>query len=330
MWIGSRDNLFEVVHSQLQGIPNRRGFYDAPCPFCGKPAKPGQNHFGYNAHSFNCFVCGSRGSLATLADYLRLGTDGYTPTHRVAVPRPAPQPKPVVPWQQHADKLLARYTDHPHRFDAWRRYKPLTAETVARFGFGLGRLPFQRENGAWTFSRQEWLVVPLWENGQLVGLRGRNQTSRGPKWISATGSTHALWGVEFVRPGATTWLCENYVDAAWLMQEHPDWCAVAIGGATTWKAEWAEQLAARQPELVIVALDNDLVGGARGKLLRRLQREWVRDRGTEPPQPNGPKIANALQRAGVSAALFQWPDAAPVKAGLDWILAQRQRQGASP
>lgn len=323
-WKSNMDNLFAAVHNQLQGEPNRRGFYNADCPFCGKEAKPRQNHFGYSEQSFRCFVCGTSGGIRKLAKHLHLDAPTYTPIRRVAVP----EPKPVAGWRQHPDALLEHYRYNPRRFDAWHRYKALTAETVRRFDFGLGRLPFQHKNGRWYFSRQEWLVVPLWEDGQLVGLRGRNCTQHGPKWISATGTNYTLWGVDFVRPGAVTWLCENYVDAAWLMQEHPEWSAVAIGGATTWKAEWAERLAACKPEMVVIALDNDLPGQATGALRRKLERAWVQQRGTEPPPANGPKIANALLRAGIHATLFQWPDAAPIKAGLDWALAEPATKAA--
>lgn len=320
---GDMSHLFDSIHKQLQGTPNRRGFYNADCPFCGKPAKQGQNHFGYNEQSFRCFVCGASGGIAKLASHLRLDAVGYTPIQRVPVPE-----KPAVPWQLHPDKLLNCYRSNPRRFNMWQHYKALAAETVTRCDFGLGRLPFQHKDGRWYLSHQEWLIVPLWEEGKLVGLRGRNCTQQGPKWISATGTAYTLWGVNFVRPGAITWLCENYVDAAWLMQEHPEWCAIAIGGATTWKTEWAEMLAARKPEMVIVALDNDLPGQAAGVLRGKLEQAWVQQRGTEPPPANGPKIANSLLHLGVNAVLFQWPDAAPIKAGLDWILEQHVKEAA--
>jgi hypothetical protein len=315
------DDLFDQVHALLNGVPNGRGFLNADCPYCGKEAKAGHNHFGYNAHSYKCFVCGSTGNLKMLADHLSLDTAHYTQP----VCASEPKPKPIAAWRKHPDKLLAKYQTHPHGFAAWQRYKALRPATIDRFGFGLGRLPFQRKDGAWYLSKREWLIVPLYEDGQLVGLRGRNRSAHGPKWISATGSQYALWGVDTVQPGRIVWLCENYVDAAWLMQAYPEWSAVAIGGATTWKAAWADRLAAQQPDTVIVALDNDLAGAARGATLRRLQAEWVRDRGTQPPQSNGPRIANSLRRAGVHAVLFEWPDDAPVKAGIDWILEQRDR-----
>ena len=321
---GMNQELFDKVHSVLQGTPNRRGFYNANCIWCGKEAKPGQNHFGYRfdpqtGMGFGlCFVCGNRGSLAEIAKQLNLDTHGHTPIVRV----PEPAPKLVARWREHPDKLLEGYRSHPRRFDAWRRYKALTSQTVSRFDFGVGRLAFQRENGTWSISRQGWGYVPIYERGALVCLRGRNRTQRGPKWISGTGSTYTLWGVDHVRPGAVTWLCENYVDAAWLMQEHPDWCAVAIGGATTWKAEWAEMLAMRKPELVIVALDRDLPGQATGAFRAKLEKEWIQQRGIQPPPANGPKIANSLLRLGVEAVLFEWPDSAPEKADIGWALAQ--------
>jgi hypothetical protein len=318
------DTLFEQVHATLQGKPNGRGFYNADCPFCGKEAKPGQNHFGYSERGASCFVCGNKASLADIAKLLQLDTTGDTLSPRT----PEPKLKPVAAWRKNSDKLLAMYQTHPHRFAAWQQYKALSPATVDRFGFGLGRLPFQRKDGTWYLSKTEWLIVPLYEDGQLVGLRGRNRTAHGPKWISATGSQYALWGVETVQVGHIVWLCENYVDAAWLMQEHPEWSAVAIGGATTWKAAWADLLAERQPHTVIVALDNDLAGAARGATLRRLQREWVDARGTQPPKPNSPRIANSLRRVGVNAVLFEWPDEAPVKAGIDWILEQQVQDAA--
>ena len=64
------------------------------------------------------------------------------------------------------------------------------------------------------------------------------------------------------------------------------------------------------------------------ELRRRLEVQWIAERNTEPPQAQGPRIANALRAAGVNAVLFQWPSAAPVKAGVDWLLEQRERAAA--
>lgn len=313
-------NLFDQVAAILGGEPNRRGWRDAVCPACGKAPGQGQVHFGYRETGGHCFVCGWSGGLRVLADLLALDGD-YTPT-----PKEPEPPKPPARWRLNPDRLLAQHQNHPQRLAAWRRYKPLRAETIERHGFGFGRLPFLDESEHWYMSKAEWLTVPVYANGRLSALRGRNQTQRGAKWISATGSEYALWGVENVRLGHTVWLCENYVDAAWLMQEHPEWRAVAIGGATTWQRPWAHQLATRRPAQVIVALDNDLPGNGGGEKREQWMAEWKAAHpqpGLKPPAANGPRIVDDLQLSGVPAELFVWPDNAPHKAGIDWVLIQR-------
>lgn len=313
--------LFDQIQATLDGTPNRRGWYDADCPNCGKPAAKGQTHFGYNEEgAAHCFVCGWKGDLRDVAALLRMEIGEYVPIERK--PKPAP---PVARWRMNPSELLRRYKTHPARLATWQGYKPLTLATLDKYGFGLGRMPFLDDYDQWYMSRSEWLTVPLYEDGQLVGLRGRNLSDNGPKWISANGTNYALWNVENVRAGSVCWLCENYVDAAWLMQTHPDYCAVAIGGATTWRREWADRLYMRNPGLVVVALDNDLPGQAVGPLRAKLVAEWREEHGTEPPEANGPKIANALLSAGLKSVLFRWPENAPVKAGIDWAIEQSER-----
>lgn len=312
---------FDQVVAVLGGEPNRRGWRDAVCPACGKAPERGQVHFGYREDGGHCFVCGWSGNFRALAELLALDGD-YTPPVREE-PQP---PKPIARWRLNPGRLLAQYHDNPQRLSAWRRYKPLSAATIERHGFGLGRLPFQDENEQWYMSQSEWLTVPVYADGRLSALRGRNLTTRGAKWISATGSEYALWGVDGVRLGDVVWLCENYVDAAWLMQEHPEWRAVAIGGATTWQRSWAYQLATCRPAQVIVALDNDLPGNGGGDRREQWLAEWKAAHpqpGLKPPAANGLRIVEDLQCSGVLAELFVWPDSAPQKAGIDWVLAQK-------
>jgi hypothetical protein len=251
-----------------------------------------------------------------LAELLRLDSGEYVaPVHY------EPPPKPIVRWRLNPAKLLAQYHDNPARFARWREYKPVTEETIERFGFGLGRLPFQDEAGQWYMSKTEWLTVPVYDAGNLVALRGRNLTNKGAKWICATGSDVALWNVDGVRAGSTVWLCENYVDAALLMQKYPKWDAVSIGGSTTWRRKFAHQLAARRPAQIVVALDNDLPGNGGGARREQWLEEWrAQHPHAKPPDANGPKIVEELRLSGVPALLFDWPDNAPQKAGLDWTL----------
>jgi hypothetical protein len=313
--------LFSAIHATLQGTPNRRGWYDATCPNCGKEPEKGQVHFGYHPDGrVRCFVCGYSASLYKLSELLRLDVGEYVAPVKIEKPTP-----PIARWRLNPDKLLQQYQTHPQRLTKWYGYKPLTDDNIERYHLGYGRLPFQRDDGTWYMSKAEWLTVPVYEDGALIALRGRNVTDSGPKWISATGSQYGLFGVEYVYPGATTFICENYADAIWLQQAHPDWCAVAIGGATTWRNVWAYRLAQKRPGLVVVALDNDLPGNGGGILRDGLIAEWTAAHPQAAvPTANGPRIANDCIEAGLRTILFQWPDTAPAKAGLDWALTQPQ------
>lgn len=318
--------MSEDLYTDLQdyyGVrPDRRGWCHITCPFCGKENR----HCAFSDRGFKCVVCGAHGGLRVLADRLDLNVS-------VDYVAPPPKPKPVVPWRQFIVERIGQEMRHEQRISAWQAYKPLKAETLFRHCFGYGTLPFEGQDGLWYESKSLWLIVPLWENGEVVGLRGRTpigekritKDGKEIKWISATGTRYVLWGVDAVQPGATVWITENYVDAAWLMERHPDQCAVAIGGATTWQSAWGDALAAKQPGLVIVALDNDLAGQATGATQARLRAQWHAEH-PELPEPTtwlaGPRIANDLLARGLSVRLFQWPANAPDKAGVDWLLQQ--------
>lgn len=309
------NDLFAALAARYPGIqPDRRGYLNVPCPVCGKEPARGQVHFGFNARGGRCFVCGYHAGLRSLA--AKLAVD--------ATPTWTPPPARIVvdaPWQRDAAAIVARTLAHPDRLARWAAYKPLSPATLDKHQFGLSPLPFQRANGEWYWSRTDWLTVPLYDGNKLVGLRGRNLGTEGPKWISATGSHYALWNLSAVQPGSIVWLCENYVDAAWLMERHPDQVALALGGASNWQPAWTQALAARQPRLVVVALDNDLAGQATGAMYARLQAERRAAHPNLPDLvPNGPQIANALNAAGVTAVLFSYPPNAPAKADIGWVL----------
>ena len=246
------------------------------------------------------------------------------------VERPKPTPAPVARWRLNPGKLLEGYRNHPRRYELWTGYKPVSHQAIEHFDLGVGRLPFQHEDGSWYMSKSEWLTVPLYEDGELVAIRGRNLGKNGPKWLSSTGSHPTLFNVASVRSGSVCWLLENIVDAIWLMDTYPDWDAVSTGGVS-WRSEWAEWLAARRPEVVIVALDNDLVGNATGEFRRRLEAEWRKknpDPQRKPPAANGPKIANSLRQLGQQAIMFRWPEWAEEKADIGWVLEQERKAAA--
>ncbi|MBX3050838.1 MAG: hypothetical protein KF753_05150 [Caldilineaceae bacterium] len=256
-----------------------------------------------------------------MAEKLRIGFGEYVPPIN-PLPRPEPpKPEPVARWRTNPDKLLSMYRNHSRRYELWTQYKPLSRAAVDRWDLGVGRLPFQRDNGAWYLSRSDWLTVPLWDDGQLVAIRGRNMGSTGPKWLSSRGSQYALAFVDNVQADSVCWVVENVVDAIWLMDAKPEWSAVSTNGSTTWRRDWATRLAAQRPALVVVSLDKDLPGNGGGNHRDELIAEWKAEHpGAAIPRANGPLIANDLRRAGVDARLFEWPDDAPVKAGVDWAL----------
>lgn len=319
-----QEDLFDRVHMALGG-KDKAYKTISNCPFCDDS----NSHFAYSqAGWYKCVRCQVHGSIYQLAQHLHL-IDASTYTPPPVTERPRPTPAPIARWRLNPDRLLEGYRSHPQRYQRWAGYKPVSRQAIERFDLGVGRLPFQHEDGSWYMSRSEWLTVPLYEGDELVAIRGRNlgKSSGKLKWISATGSTPTLFNVANVRQGGVCWLLENIVDAIWLMDTYPDWDAVSTGGVS-WRSQWAEWLAACRPEVVIVALDNDLVGNATGDFRRLLERRWRQDRGTEPPAANGPKIANSLRQLGQQAIMFKWPEWAEEKADIGWVL-ERERKVAA-
>ena len=327
--------LYDELIKHFGAQPDRRDDVHVDCPACGKQAKRGQRHFAFSPRGAKCWVCDYRATLRGLARRVGASADAddsmrqHYEERRREMERER-QSRPLPPWRERAVAALSHYAQHPQKYDLWQRYKPLFEQTIDRHKFGAGKLPFSSKNGqGWYMSKNDFLIVPLFERGELVGLRGRNLTSDGPKWLSASGTKYTLWNVENVPMGAVVWITENYVDAAMLMERYPEYHAVAMGGASNWRDEWTEQVAALSPTLVAVCLDNDLAGQASGKTLQRLQAERKAEaklRGVELPdiEPAGPKIANRLLQAGVTVKLWRWDDEAPAKADLcDLLLKGR-------
>jgi hypothetical protein len=109
--------------------------------------------------------------------------------------------------------------------------------------------------------------------------------------------------------------CENFVDCLLAMQSASEWWpwpAAAPAG----KKPGRQQIAASRPKQVLVWLDNDLVGCPNAETYHPSC--WPSGRphpqATHTPEPNGPKIANALLEAGVRASVYQWPKGTPPKA----------------
>lgn len=263
--------MLEQIHSVLHGEKRGHDFH-ANCPFCGKLAKKGQNHFSYSDCGYICFVCGKRGGLWTLANHL--GLDGTTvnipPIQHAEKEHPRHRVGRVYPRE-----LIALYQRSARRFAYWRRYRGLNETSVQKYQLGLGCLPGQ------TTTR---LIIPVLHSGRCVGLRGRVLNSdQKPKWINAKGSITRFYAPG-LRAGVTLWLTENCADALLLMQCYPEYYAGApTTGAGSWLHEWTDGLAALNLEMVIVAYDNDNAGIT-----------------------NGHKRRAELERAGIPVVLWAW------------------------
>jgi hypothetical protein len=179
------------------------------------------------------------------------------------------------------DVLLERYENHPRRFEAWQAHKPVSVETIRRKRLGMGVLPASR-------CKHERLIVPILDGTMLVGLRGRAIACSCGKWLVAGGTTLEmlpLYNQEALQPGCVVWIVENPVDAL-LLTERTPYAGVATYSVSYWRQAWTETLQAAQPELMIVAYDND-----------------------DPGRKNGIRLANTLLAAGLQVTLFDWGQA---------------------
>ncbi len=312
-----QENLFRLLCERFSAWPDRRGEVWVTCPFCGK--KP--PHFSFSQAGYHCFVCNAGGSLKDLYEKV---------THRVVATRTAPatpahrrRKKPPA-WLLHAERYVVRYQEHPQRYELWQSYKPLTKESIQRAGLGVGILPLYASR-----CRHERLIVPIFERGKVVGLRGRRlHCSCDGKWVTAAGSKSVLYGLEHAQEGDIIWIVENMVDCWLINQANASYTGVtpSTGISTRWPSAWLQALQRCKPALIIVAYDNDLAGQAVGKMRRKLEAEWqekMRRRGVNarPPRGNGIRTANVLLQAGLPVQLFDW-QGAPAKADIGWLFEQ--------
>jgi hypothetical protein len=303
---GAAIGLDQLV-SQLQAELRRDGRYHTDCVFCGKPAKKGQKHFSFCEEGYTCWVCDAKGGLQKLAQHIGAGGVVERPARR------AERPQEPRQWQQRPDYYLGRYTGALDRVTRWTSYKPLSLDSIIRWKLGVGVLPSSR-------CDKRRLILPVFDNGRIAAFHGRAYLAddTDAKWLSCGGSSkQVLFNSDLLRTGATVIVVENFIDAILAMQAAPDVVAVAGGGAS-WQPEWTAQIAASRPKQVLCWLDNDLVGCPNPETYQRLLIEWraAHPQATHTPEPNGPKIANALLEVGVKASVYQWPKGTPAKADI--------------
>ena len=330
--------MIEQLAARLGATQDRQGRWHADCPMCGATARAKHGRHAYHFYLYDlagrgrgavCWSCGYRASLRQLANDIGAEYDAsQEPAPKTVI---LPDPPWAVPdnwqrWQVHQSTRL----DAIQRI--WSSYRPFTVDTIRRAGLSVAPLQFWNDEKArWTPGRYKRLLVPIVKSGEIIGIRGRafEDGDDGPKWISATGSTTWLCGVEEIEQGQDVVWCESLVDR-WLgIQQVPSVAFVATGGLT-WTTEMLEALRDRRPGRVIVWFDHDLSGNGSAYHLDEWTQQWMermagRRVGT-PPQPRGPVLVEQLRQYGLQTHLYQWPRGTPEHADLGWVLMKEMQQ----
>jgi len=314
--------MFGKLCHHLQVQPDRRGECYVTCPFCGKESSAKDAHFSFSERGGHCFVCGKSGGLYGLLRVYGL-TEGAAArklgsTSR-ADPAPTPPPRPAakraatkVDWEA----MVRRYESHPETVSRWSAYKPLPEDLIRAYRLGYGIFPQYTSH-----CQHPRLMVPLIENGVVVGLRGRKvdcgcgdtETKRGDKWLSPAGTRCILFNGERFGQGpgmgfaygqrradryTLLLIVENPIDALLAEVWNEDVVAVATLGVSMWKAEWTPFLVRVQPAAVVVFFDNDRPGNGGGQMGRK---DWLATHPTD-IEPNGIRLVHHLQAAGIRGA----------------------------
>lgn len=302
--------LLDDLAAALSADADRQGEYHIACPECGHESSPKAPHCSFNAQGWHCFVCDAGGGLTDLAKRVGLNDVDHPFYNPPVRPPEAPRRTPVPDWMLHPENYLQRFEAHPQRLELWGWHKGgVSTETVRRMRLGVGALPLSR-------CPHERLIVPIFDGTMLLGLRGRSLAERGrsacdcTKWLQSLGTTLErlpLYNAAALRPGCVVWIVENCVDAL-LITERTPFIGVAVYSTSYWRDEWLETLREARPEVVMVALDNDLVGNGGALRRQEFERLWFEQhpQARTAPQANGVQRVNRMLASGLPARLYDW------------------------
>ncbi len=293
-------NFFlDVRHdTQLRKVAaTNGGEFAGPCPFCGGKDR---FHVQPNKNRWLCRGC-TGGRWKGPWDYYER-RDGERPAAIRLMPERKEKPKHYT-WKADPWTLIRQYEAHPQRFELWQNHKPVSREAIERNHLGVGVLPA-------CSCHHPRLIVPVLDGTMVVGLRGRRLDCSCDKWMPAAGTPLdqlPMYNQDALGSSRIVWLGENCVDAL-LGTERTSYAFLGLYSVSYWRDAWTEALVNACPEMVVVALDNDLVGNGGADRREEFIREWTK---THPsiPEPAGPKIVNRLRRAGVNAVLYDWKSA---------------------
>ncbi len=318
-------NLCHYLHLS----PDGKGRVYPTCPYCGKESTHNNVHTLLDDKGYKCFVCGKRVSLFTFAKDVGLIGDEALPELPV---RPEPVILEPAKWLLQSHYWLSKW-EQPERFEQWNQYKPLKHKTIEAYRLGYGSLP--EYSSRCTHDR---LIVPLITD-KLVGVRARwngcECDSHKTKWLSPKDSQMVLYNGAMLGSGAmlgisvqkwnynsVLYIVENPIDC--LMMVENDMYAVATLGVTIWHEDWTRIIKAAKPSIVIVVYDHDLAGngGSTEREYEQMVKLWKEKnpQAHTPPVPNGVRLVNTLNDAGVFAKLYRWPAGTPLKADIGDLL----------
>ena len=320
--------LSDVQH-YLHLKPDSKGRIYPKCPYCGKESSNHDVHTILDDKGYKCFVCGKRVSAQTFAKDVGLIGDEALPELPERPDPPKPEP---AKWLSQGEYWLQQW-DTIGKYLQWNAYKRLKDETIDAYRLGYGKLPQYSSR-----CQHDRLIVPLIVNGKLVGARARwngcTCDSHKTKWLSPKDSQMVLYNgamlgdgelmglsAQVWQAGAVLWIVENPIDA--LKMTENGMYAVATLGVTVWRPDWTRVIKDAQPALVIVCYDHDLAGNGANSAAEyaemvRLWRE--KNAGGNVPIPNGVRLANELNGAGVLTRLYKWPKGTPLKADIGDLL----------
>lgn len=338
--------LFQAILSAHNLQADRRGECHIRCPKCGREPKANQVHFSFSVKGGKCFVCNWGTSLRGVAAELgQMSPDELAQMTTNGPDVLALKPKKMASWTRNPEAYLNEYLRAPDRVDQWQRYKPLRLESISRWELGVGVLPASR-------CKHRRLIIPARVDGKIVAFRGRILKENGcdcdtrrakglrpvceegcncDKWLTCGSSQTVLFNAERLCAGATVIICENMLDTILAMERFPVVAVCGTAGAGTWKSEWTDQILDSQPKQIIVWFDNDLAGLPNEETYAKLISEWkvkqeelLKARKIakigNPPEPNGQRLVNALNKAQadrpgkkVPVKPVKWPSGTPIK-----------------
>lgn len=301
------NELFRDLVHHTHAVMDRHGEAHLACPECGHESSPRDPHCSFNDRGWHCFSCGAGGSLSGLAEKIGMETRPYNAPVRIqkAPGRPAA-------WIAHAEHLCDQYQAHSASWRLWQAYKPVPVGVYNAQRLGVGVLPASK-------CPHERLIVPIIDGTEIVGFRGRAIDCDCGKWLAPGGtriSLYPLYNEPALHVGAIVWIVENPIDALLVRP----YTGVAIYSVSYWEDRWEKALLASRPGLVVVALDNDLVGNGGAARRGEFMQNWL-EKHPRVPDPAGIKIANRLLINHINVVIYDWGSAA-YKADIGSLIMQ--------